>query len=636
MSIPAVEESWARIEAWLARHAPVSRARLRPPAAGEEIRAAERELGLVFPPDLVASLRCHDGADHGEGAPEVAYYGPPARVADIVRHTAMLRDIGTDLGDVDGDEDELGAYWRQEWLLITLGADGQASDGLFLTVRPGPGHGRVGHSRTEDAPVFTPWSSLRHLLADFAEALEEGRPFAGRVPVGIDGALRWEDDRSVVSDPVSPLALAARSAEPEPPAPVEPAAPSAPAPTEDRGAGPRLTFVRVAPPRPQPLPDQPDLVFAEGLTPAELLRRLGAIPATVRPRSRPHAEHAAASPWAAHRPMVRAGTTGGWAYAVQEEGAAQFVRPEVLRAVSEGTRAVALTRQGPEVRRTVVVDGVPDEEAARLVMSPRENVASVPDRKLARRLGVDPWPGSTTAYARLLTELDGEFGIRYRPGDDAGTGLPSALLLPLLDDLPDPACGPAGEVRGFGLAALVDRTRPERLRRACAAQLRRLAAETGIDAYPEIADALARTGRAERNGSDAGEHLGPDAGEPLGPDAREPLGLDAGEHLGPDAATNLGLGVGDPLDLRIRTLAAETWAARQSVRDGTGPVGPEDLSAWIAREGAAQALRAFVLLPVPMAAERILGVRLSARWRDELATDLGEGGTQPAAGRVNS
>ncbi|MFH8935864.1 SMI1/KNR4 family protein [Streptomyces griseosporeus] len=628
MSIPAVEESWARIEAWLARHAPVSRARLRPPAAGEEIRAAERELGLVFPPDLVASLRCHDGADHGEGAPEVAYYGPPARVADIVRHTAMLRDIGTDLGDVDGDEDELGAYWRQEWLLITLGADGQASDGLFLTVRPGPGHGRVGHSRTEDAPVFTPWSSLRHLLADFAEALEEGRPFAGRVPVGIDGALRWEDDRSVVSDPVSPLALAARSAEPEPPAPVEPAAPSAPAPTEDRGAGPRLTFVRVAPPRPQPLPDQPDLVFAEGLTPAELLRRLGAIHATVRPRSRPHAEHAAVSPWAAHRPMVRAGTTGGWAYAVQEEGAAQFVRPEVLRAVSEGTRAVALTRQGPEARRTVVVDGVPDEEAARLVMSPRENVASVPDRKLARRLGVDPWPGSTAAYARLLTELDGEFGIRYRPGDDAGTGLPSALLLPLLDDLPDPACGPAGEVRGFDLAALVDRTPFERLRRACAAQLRRLAAETGIDAYPEIADALARTGREE--------HLGPDAGEHLGPDDGERLGLDAGEHLGPDAATNFGLGVGDPLDLRIRTLAAETWAARQSVRGGTGPVGPEDLSAWIAREGAAQALRAFVLLPVPMAAERILGVRLSARWRDELATDLGEGGTQPAAGRVNS
>ncbi|MFF9276634.1 SMI1/KNR4 family protein [Streptomyces griseosporeus] len=612
MSIPAVEESWARIAAWLARHAPVSRARLRPPAAVEEIRAAERELGLMFPPDLVASLRCHDGTEPGEGAPELAYYGPAARVADIVRHTAMLRDIGTDRDGLDGDEDELGAYWRQEWLLITLGADGQASDGLFLTGRPGPNQGRVGHSRTEDAPVFTPWSSLRHLLADFAEALEEGRPFAGRVPAGVDGVLRWEDDRSVVPDPVSPLALAAQAAEPEPPAPGEPAASRAPAPAEDRGAGPRLTFVRVAPPRPQPLPDQPDVVFAEGLTPAELLSRLGAIPATVRPRSRPHAEHAAASPWAAHRPMVRAGTTGRWAYAAQEEGAAQLVRPEVLRAVSEGTRAVALTRQGPEVRRTVVADGVPDEEAARLVVSPRENVASVPDRKLARRLGVDPWPGSTAAYARLLAELEGEFGIRYRPRDDADTGLTSALLLPLLDDLPDPAFGPAGEVRGFDLAALVDRTPPERLRRACAAQLRRLAAETGIDAYPEIADALARIGRTERDG------------------------FDAGEHMGPDAAAKPGLGLGDPLDLRIRNLAAETWAARRSVRDEAGPVGAEDLSAWIAREGAAQALRAFVLLPVPVAAEWILGRRLSARWREELAADLGEGGPQPAAGSVNS
>ncbi|MFF9624571.1 SMI1/KNR4 family protein [Streptomyces griseosporeus] len=625
MSIPAVEESWARIEAWLARHAPVSRARLRPPAAGEEIRAAERQLGVLFPPDLVASLQCHDGAELGEGVPELASYGPPARVADIVRHTATLRDIGTDPGDVDGDEDEPGAYWRQEWLLITLGADGQACDGLFLTGRPGPGHGRVGHSRTEDAPVFTPWPSLRHLLADFADALEEGRPFAGRMPVGVDGVLRWEDDRSVVPDPVSPLALAARAAEPEPPAPREPAASSEPASREpavqeNRGTGPRLTFVRVAPPRPQPLPDQPDLVFAEGLTPVELLGRLGAVPTTVRPRSRPHAEHAAASPWAAHRPLVRAGTTGGWAYAVQEEGAAQFVRPEVLRAVSEGTCAVALTRQGPEVRRTVVVDGIPDEAAARLVMSLRANVASVPDRRLARRLGVDPWPGSTAAYTRLLTELDGEFGIRYRPADDADTGLTSALLLPLLDDLPEPACGPAAEVRGLDLAALVDRTPPERLRRACAAQLQRLATETGIDAYPEIADALARIGGARQ----------------LGLDAARQTGLDAAQQTGLDAVESFGLGVGGPLDLRIRTLAAETWAVRRSARDEAGPFGPEDLSAWAAREGAAQALRAFVLLPVPVAAEWILHQRLSARWRDELAADLGEDGAQPAAGSVNS
>ncbi|MFE2972748.1 hypothetical protein ACFXKC_56375 [Streptomyces sp. NPDC059340] len=59
MSIPAVEDSWGRIEAWLLRHAPVSHALLRPPASPSAIRAAERALGVRFHSDLVASLNCH-------------------------------------------------------------------------------------------------------------------------------------------------------------------------------------------------------------------------------------------------------------------------------------------------------------------------------------------------------------------------------------------------------------------------------------------------------------------------------------------------------------------------------------------------------------------------------------------------
>src|SRR6266542_6837542 len=57
-----VDEAWRRIEAWLATHTPATLATLRPPAALDQVAAAEAELGLSFPADLTASLRRYDGA----------------------------------------------------------------------------------------------------------------------------------------------------------------------------------------------------------------------------------------------------------------------------------------------------------------------------------------------------------------------------------------------------------------------------------------------------------------------------------------------------------------------------------------------------------------------------------------------
>lgn len=587
MSIPAVEDSWTRIDAWLLRHAPVSHAQLRPPASPSDIRAAERALGIRFHPDLVASLSCHDGVELQPGAPVLALYGPPSSLADIVKSTTFLRGIGADVPDAevldedDEDYDEIATYWHQDWLLITLGVGWQSSDGLFLSCHPGRNWGRPGRYFDEDSPSFTGWASLRHVLADLADALERGRPFNGRTPLAYEGALLWDDERTAVPDPVSPLALAAESAEPEP----EPPAPAEPflAP-EGRGTGARLTWIRHRTPSPPP-PTQPDVVFAEHLTPAELLRRLGAVPDTVRPRTRGRAQEAAGSPWAAYRPMVRAGSAGGWAYATQEGGAAQFTRPAVLRRVSTGTRAVALTRRGPEVQVTVTEDGVPSPESARHVLSPRE--------------GGDHWPGSTAAYARFLAELEGEFGITYRPDDDTDAELTSALLLPVLEDVDQAANRYVGVVRDFDLAALIDRTPPALLRTALASQLARLAAETRFDRYDEASDALARTAR----------------GEPV--------------DLSPDS----------PLDLRIRTLTAEVWAARQLVggqrawRDDNSPVTQTDFSAWALRMEAGRALREFVAAGAPAAAATILSLRMSAHWRAELAADLeGAAGTRAGTG----
>ncbi|MFF5449481.1 SMI1/KNR4 family protein [Streptomyces sp. NPDC012888] len=572
--LPTVEDSWSRIEAWLARHAPVSHGRLRPPARPEEIAAAERRLGVAFPDDLRASLLRHDGVELAEGTPVLSYCGPLSGVADIVRSTEFLRAVAENGEADDGElgEDELDeyAYWPHHRLLVTLGIGWQSSDGLFLVCRTGPHLGRVGRYFDEDAPSFTPWRSLRHVLADFATALEQGSPFEGRVPLGVEGVLLWDDERSVVADPVSPLALAAATAEPEPPVPgvVVPSG-------AGFGSGGR-----------EPRPVQPDVVFVAGVDPGALLERLGAVPDTVRSRGREQARLSAASPWAASRPMVRAGTCGEWAYAVQEGGDAQFGRPEVLRRLSRGALVVALTKQGPEVRVTVVEDGAVRPEVAELVDSPREDYVVGPAGTYLQRIGADPWPGSTTAYARLLAGLEAEYGISFDPAADGGEPLASALLLPLLDDCAEPY-HEVTTVRDFDLGGLIARTEPERLRAAVAAQLVRLAAEAGIDLYPEVAGALERIVRDE------------------------PV------DLAPDG----------PLGLRMRTLEAEFRAARQLLDDSRyGEVPPPltaaDAAAWGARTAAARALSGFVRGPLPYAAETVLHERMSVRWREQLAADL--------------
>ncbi|KOV14074.1 hypothetical protein ADK90_36200 [Streptomyces sp. XY413] len=598
MTTLTVDQSWARIETWLAQHAAVSHGLLRPPALPEDIAAAELRLGVTFPPDLKDSLLRHDGVQLQDGTPTLGYYGPLSGVEDIVRSTEFLRDIGEDLADdeaeLDEEERDQYAYWPHERLLISLGIGWQSSDGLFLVSRPGPHHGRVGRYFDEGSPSFTEWPGLRHLLADFATALENGTPFDGRIPLVSEGRLIWDDDATIVPDPLSPLGLAAEATEPlVPPAPPAPEPVPFTPPTD--GAYAVLAFGAATAPEP---PHQPDVVFVTGIPPEELLARLGAVPETVRPRSREQARLSAAAPWAAYRPTVRAGRCGdgfdGWSYATQEGGDAQLGRPEVLRRLSRGTRAVRLSKQGPEVHLTVFDDGVERPEAARRVDSPREDYVTDVDGQPVmgpggqqwQRIGVDPWPGSTAAYTRLLAGLAQEYGITWNPEGDRDEPLASALLLPVLDDLP-PARHPVTSVRDFDLGGLVERTPPERLRSATAAQLARLAAETGIDTYPEVAHALERIRR------------------------NEPVDLPAD----------------GPLDLRMRTLSAQARAARgllDAARHTAdpAPVTAADHAAWAVRDSAAGALRAFLLLPLPAAAETVLSRRLSARWRDDLAADL--------------
>ncbi|MFC6015126.1 SMI1/KNR4 family protein [Plantactinospora solaniradicis] len=189
-----VTESWRRIDGWLARYAPDDAALLAPPADPAEIVAAEATLGLSFPPELVESLRRHNGlVEWANMFPERV----PLSVARIVEHRQMCMEI-----DEFDDDDEAFAeagfppeerddepWWHELWLPFAE-SDG---DSQVIDLRPGPGYGRLGWAIHDDRGTFDgAWPSLGAYLAETAEVLASGGEVRRRVPyLTVDNRLWW-------------------------------------------------------------------------------------------------------------------------------------------------------------------------------------------------------------------------------------------------------------------------------------------------------------------------------------------------------------------------------------------------------------------------------------------------------------
>ena len=169
-----VGDAWDRIEVWLAEHAPVSSAALRPPADDDTIVAAQRAAGVPFPAALVASLRRHDGAD-----PERAFTFPPrmhplsaARIAD---EAELMCDVLESLG-IDGN---VGSWWHGRYLPV---ATDHGGDLLFLD------GDRLGYHYEADNVAFRGPADFTALLEHTADALAGG---GDDQPVVVDGELDW-------------------------------------------------------------------------------------------------------------------------------------------------------------------------------------------------------------------------------------------------------------------------------------------------------------------------------------------------------------------------------------------------------------------------------------------------------------
>ncbi|MFI9503538.1 SMI1/KNR4 family protein [Nocardia sp. NPDC052566] len=563
MHVPLMEESWRRIDSWLAAHAPRTFASLRPPAAQEAISAAAAELGVEFPADLVAYLRHHDGVSPGErgfvSPEEGGFTFPGFEPYTLAQILSSGRSQQESWARYEGDplmED----FWHHDFVPF---ARDSSADGLFVDCRRGESFGAVGRKREAETVSFGEWGSLAAFLEQVADSLEGGTEMTvglSYVPVVDDGMLLWEFAPERRSEPRSLFDRAL--AEPVIAAPHRTASDATPNETWPSGY------------------DNFCLTFAQALDEAELLRRFGALPETRRPRWREEAE----SPDQPQNPgvllpVVRVGTHGDWAFGIEEgRHVLEGTRDEVLRRVSRGTRAVSvgywdtygtisvsLFDNGELVTRydtrSVVPHGPRDPFEVFPGLPPRdEGEEHTPEQRRERLMAACDAVVRRCGIPLLPPGLDGE--------------LDSARILPLL---PDNNFGyPEHNFRTpvpDRFTSLVDAATPERLRRVLAAQMSALATETGLDTYDEVTAALSLLSGEDHHG------------------------------VTDDSA----------LDLRLRRVHAESQVIFADWKDR---------SVWQDRAMAARALADALNLPAREALGLVVGCRQSPHWRQEFRKQL--------------
>jgi cell wall assembly regulator SMI1 len=184
-TINRVNTAWSRIERWLAVHAPATAESLRPPAPAERIAALQARMSVQFSPDLVASLRRHDGVQQRKSFELPPFYRP-LPVDEIFGEWEVNCQVLADMGG--GGRGEW--WWHPAYVPFAASGDGGC---LLVDQRPDR-NGRVGEFYPESGTTFTGPRSFVELLEGVAAALESGTPYAGQYrPVVIGGgALDWQ------------------------------------------------------------------------------------------------------------------------------------------------------------------------------------------------------------------------------------------------------------------------------------------------------------------------------------------------------------------------------------------------------------------------------------------------------------
>ncbi|RRO12806.1 SMI1/KNR4 family protein [Saccharopolyspora rhizosphaerae] len=189
-----VTELWSQIAHWLARHAPVTAAALRPPLEQPDFVELETEFSVELPGELRALWLCCGGTEGDVLAdvlpPFYTPYGADQALASWRDHrkhwTAQWERPACDY--YAGSP---GSSFHPSW--IPIAGDGFA-DELVVDLRPGRLHGCVLEWEQEHAQVLRPeWQGIAAMLADVHRSLSNGVPAGHSYPtVTEDGRLDWQ------------------------------------------------------------------------------------------------------------------------------------------------------------------------------------------------------------------------------------------------------------------------------------------------------------------------------------------------------------------------------------------------------------------------------------------------------------
>jgi cell wall assembly regulator SMI1 len=182
-----VNRAWERIEKWLTANAPATAATLAKPAGDDGISWMQQQIGVPVPPELIASLRRHNGTGTNmrDGFSLPPFYLPLSTGLIISEAKVMCEVL-----ESSGSDGSVGSWWHGQVIPIAIDSGG---GNLLLDQRPGRG-GRLGDHNEESDMKFTAYPpSFTELLEQTATSLETGKVVIKHYrPKVVGGALDWD------------------------------------------------------------------------------------------------------------------------------------------------------------------------------------------------------------------------------------------------------------------------------------------------------------------------------------------------------------------------------------------------------------------------------------------------------------
>lgn len=185
----AVESSWKRIDAWLAKNAPKLAPKMHAGATAQKIAEAEATLGVELPEAARASYLVHDGS----GIMCLFPSGDYLTLDQMLGEAKMWKEILSETEFDDLDDEPVGpvqhVHFHPRWFPLTNSGGG---DYMVIDLAPAEG-GKVGQLvdfSHETGPECVAAPGLAEYLAYLADGLE-----GGAVTIGDDTYLIWHDER---------------------------------------------------------------------------------------------------------------------------------------------------------------------------------------------------------------------------------------------------------------------------------------------------------------------------------------------------------------------------------------------------------------------------------------------------------